>query len=197
MTTIGQLLYTRRHALEMSLEALSNEMGGAPSPSYLWRVEAELSTASATTCIRISKALRLPEDLVLNMAGHATAKQQQAAVDKIVELIGGVAPMPVTYIVYDSESSEPTLEKVAHIMSAPQSGFVVRLSGQPDPIFNGECVVVNERPSVEGAGVVIKRNGRLISGRYYADWIERGDEKITKNYEMMGVIRRVIHSTDL
>lgn len=199
MATFGQLVHTRRQAQRQSLAALSRAMGGSPSESFLWRVEEEESAPSPTVVIKLARALRLSEELLLNAAGHATSEQQAAALAKLSELVGEPAPVSVAYDVLDPDTGEPTREKATHVMRAREKGFVIRLSGQADAIFDGECVVSTERMPVEGMGVIIKRNGRLSSSTYHTDggkvWLTRGEEKLTEGYEIKGVILRVITRT--
>jgi transcriptional regulator with XRE-family HTH domain len=198
MPTFGQLLFTRRQNQGMTLSGLSKEMGGSPSESFLWRVEADESSPTPTMAIKLARGVHLPEELVLNAAGHATPKQQQAAFAKLADLIGELAPIPVSYNVLDPDTGEPTRERVTHFMRAREEGFAIRLSGQPDSMFDGECVVSTSRKPAEGQGVIILRNGRLSAATYHnappvGEWIQRGEEKFTKGYEIKGAILRVIY----
>lgn len=191
-TTLGQLMFTRRRNLGLSLRAMSDDMGGSPSESYLWRVENGMAGMSATLAVRLAKTLRLPEEAILNAAGHVNSKQQRDALNRLLELIGEPAPIEVALPVYDPDLGE-TRERSTHVLKNREAGFVVRLTGQRESMFDGECVVLTGRQPTIGQGVIIRHNDRLSAAIFAGDHVMRGDERIDAP-EILGVIVRVVTS---
>lgn len=193
MTTLGQLLYTRRQEQGWSLAALSREIGGSPTESFLWRIESGGTTPTPSVAIKLARALRLPEDVLLNAAGHTTSDQQVNAFTRLAEMVGTPPPVVVTYDVLDPETGLPTRERVQHVVKTKEEGFVIRLAAQADDLYNGECIVSTERQPVEGIGVVIWRNDRLSAATWHEDGtVTRGNETIASGFEVRGCIIRVI-----
>ena len=146
---------------------------------------------------KLARALRLPEDALLNVAGFASAMQQQEAAARLETLIGSLEPVAVSLPVVDPEDPDlPPVERSTQLLRERLEGFVVRLSAPQNAPYTGE-IVASLRPPKDGQGVVVQRSGRLSAWTYHSDaagtWLERDGEKISPSEgEIRGSIIRVV-----
>ena len=112
---LGLVLKARRNNMELSLSALSREMGGSPGESFVSRIESGSVTPSALTARRMAEALQLPADVVLPAAGHATEDQMKKAYEQLRQLVGAPAPvvqsLPVRTMEGGTAGKKPTPSK--------------------------------------------------------------------------------------
>ena len=194
MIDLGQTVRERRGAMGLSLEALSRELGGSPGQTFLSKIERGAIGVSPNLATRLAKALRVPEPVVLNSAGHATDDQVEAGLRRFKEITAEPAPIAVTLPVLDAGGR--TVASRSRLMAAKEDAFLIDLSGIPNEPFVGEALVLTGRPAEDGIGVVVEIDGGLSAWTYHVAgstrWIEnmRG-EKRAKGYTIRGIIARV------
>ena len=77
---LGAILRSRREARGLALDALSKQLGGAPGPGFLGRLEEGLVAGTTGLILKLAEVLDLPAEALLNAAGFATEAQRATAI---------------------------------------------------------------------------------------------------------------------
>ncbi|MEJ7696141.1 MAG: helix-turn-helix transcriptional regulator [Candidatus Limnocylindrales bacterium] len=85
----GAMVRGQRESRGLDLDALCAAIGGTPGIGFLGRLEDGLVGPSSSLITKISTALGLPVDLMLNAGGFATENQR---LDALVTLAASVPP---------------------------------------------------------------------------------------------------------
>jgi len=197
---LGLVLKARRNNMELSLSALSREMGGSPGESFVSRIESGSVTPSALTARRMAEALQLPADVVLPAAGHATEDQMKKAYEQLRQLVGAPAPVVQSLPVRTVEGG--TAGTRQRLMRKKEAAFIIDLTGAPNEPYVGEAIVATERTPVSEQGVVVNVEGKLSAWTFYDEaggvFLENGrKERRTKGFTVLGVILRVATEREL
>ncbi len=85
----GGMLRHQREARGLDVGALAKAIGGTPSPGFLTSLEEGAVGATSSLVLKLSSALGLPADLMLNAAGFATQAQRAQALADLAAVTDG------------------------------------------------------------------------------------------------------------
>lgn len=203
-TRLGELIHERRTTMQMSLNTLSQLMGGSPSPSFLHRIEKSGTTPSRDVAIRLSRALQIDSQVVLNASGHTSDEQMSEAQVRLQELIGESAPrmhhVPVMDVLDPGSPTGETRPRM--VRGEPEDARIVDLEGAHNEPYTGEVMYSIGKSPSDASGVIVSVDGKLSAWTYMdqgkKQWIEnsRGDRR-AGGYSIQGVITRIVKSIDL
>lgn len=88
----GGMLRRQREARGLDVAALAQAIGGTPSPGFLTSLEDGAVEAISSLVLKLSSALGLPADLMLNAAGFATQAQRAQALADLAAVTDGPVP---------------------------------------------------------------------------------------------------------
>lgn len=159
METIGGLVRKRRESLGLTLSQVAT--ASSIHPSFISRIENDLSEPGLDGTLRLAKSLHLDPDMLLNVFGLATSDQRRTAVDAMRHLIGSGLAVDLPVVGTDGEATGD-VRRVE--LPNPDDAFVV--SGD-EPPWDSELVASRTRVPMEGAGVVVRTNGRLRAGTFH------------------------------
>ena len=200
-TRLGQVIRQRRDAMEMSLNSLSARMGGSPGSPFLSKIESGIVHPTREVAARLSKALELPREEVLNAAGYATDTQESLATEMLRGMLFEDAPVMVPVPVYDAQG--PTGTRRPRLLRQKFEARITDLAGPVHGQFQGEVTYDVARKPIEGTPVVAMHKGQLGAWTYHvgpgnAVWLENGrGERIAAGFEIQGVIVKVKQELDL
>jgi transcriptional regulator with XRE-family HTH domain len=185
--TIGDLVRKRREALGLTLSQVATASG--IHPSFISRVENDLSEPGLDGTIRLAEALSLDTDLMLNVFGLATNDQRRDATDELKGLIGTGLSVDLPVIGTDGE---PTGDVKRVELPRPDDAFVVVGN---EPPWDGHLVASRTRVPVEGVGVVVRTDHNLRAGTFHRagrrrSWVEFPDgQRLDYPDEVFVIIR--------
>lgn len=203
MTGFGLIMQSRRQAMQMSLNVLSGRLGGSPGPSFLSKIETGQVVPTREVATRLADALGMTTEVVLNATGHATDDQEAIALEQLRTMLFEEPPTVQMIPVMDIKG-RLTGGRRAKLMRYRTTGRrITDFAGPENAPYVGEVCWDSEREPIDGAGVVVMRDGELHTGTFRtgvrgATWIETGrGEKLSAGFEIMGVILRVTTEVDL
>lgn len=189
--------------MAMTLNTLSQRLGGSPAPSFLNRVETGKVEPTRRLAERLAVALDLPTDVFLNAAGFATTRQEDTALETLRDMLGDDAPVMMMIPVVDRyEPDRVTGERRQRMLTRSETVRIVDLDSPDNEPFIGEVIYSLDREAEDGNGVVVLADGKLSAWLYRSTkkgaFIENGrGERRGSGYQIQGVILRVVRETIL
>lgn len=174
--------------LGMTGAQLAKEIG--QNPSFVSYVENDRSEPGRKSVHKWAKALRIPEDVFLNLVGFATDAQRAEAAKRVASMIGSGLEAVVPVVGPDGEPTGET--RLVELPSKNEDAFVLV---SDDPSWSGDVVASRTRVPHDGHGVLTMHDGRLRAGYlrkagHRRSWVEFTDGTRQPNPDSVFVIIR-------
>lgn len=189
--------------MDLTLARLSALMGGSPGESFISKIETGHFVPTPALSVKLADALRLPPDVLLNAAGHATEEQQRIAEEKLRAEIFETPPVSVFLSIVSADNPDrSTSLRRAVLLRKKEDAFITDLIDPANDPYVGECIVARGRTPSEGQGVVVRIGDTLSGWTWHSlprggEFLENGrGAKVTDDFSILGVIIRVTTSRD-